>query len=146
MHHSIGDLAAAASTKVETIRYYEKIGLMPQVSRTRGNHRVYGTEHRKRLSFIRHARELGFPLDDIRTLLDLSDRPDASCADADAIANKHLAGVRSRIARLQALEIELTRMANNCVSQTVSGCRVIEVLADHNHCNHDHQAFVDGSR
>src|SRR5690606_15973562 len=99
----IGDLARAASTKVETIRYYEKIGLMPKAARTAGNHRAYTAAHRDRLSFIRHARELGFPLDDIRALLDLSDRPDAPCADADEIANRHLTGVRSRIARLQAL-------------------------------------------
>jgi DNA-binding transcriptional MerR regulator len=138
MEYSIGDLARAASTKVETIRYYEKIGLMPKTARTAGNHRAYSPAHRDRLAFIRHARELGFPLEDIRTLLGLSDTPDAPCAGADAIASKHLVGVRSRIARLQALETELTRMVAECCSNTVSGCRVIEVLADHSHCSHDH--------
>jgi DNA-binding transcriptional MerR regulator len=138
MEYSIGDLARAASTKVETIRYYEKIGLMPKTARTAGNHRAYSAAHRDRLAFIRHARELGFPLEDIRTLLSLSDTPEAPCAGADAIASKHLIGVRSRIARLQALETELTRMVDDCCSDTVAGCRVIEVLADHSHCSHDH--------
>ena len=138
MEYSIGDLACEASTKVETIRYYEKIGLMPKTARTAGNHRAYSAAHRDRLSFIRHARELGFPLDDIRTLLDLSDSPDAPCAGADEIASRHLVGVRSRIARLQALEAELARMVDDCCSQTVAGCRVIEVLADHSHCSRDH--------
>ena len=136
--YSIGDLAREASTKVETIRYYEKIGLMPKAARTAGNHRAYSADHRDRLAFIRHARELGFPLDDIRALLDLSDNPEAPCADADAIAERHLAGVRSRIARLQALETELTRMTDACRGKTVSDCRVIEVLADHGHCSRDH--------
>lgn len=138
MDYSIGDLARAASTKVETIRYYEKIGLMPKAARTAGNHRAYTAAHRDRLSFIRHARELGFPLDDIRALLDLSDRPDAPCADADEIASRHLTGVRSRIARLQALETELTRMVKECRSETVAGCHVIEVLADHSLCGNEH--------
>lgn len=136
--YSIGDLAREASTKVETIRYYEKIGLMPKAARTAGNHRAYSSAHRDRLSFIRHARELGFPLDDIRALLDLSGSPEAPCAGADAIAEKHLAGVRSRIERLQALEAELSRMVKDCCRQTVAGCRVIEVLADHKHCSRDH--------
>lgn len=73
--YSIGDLALVASTKVETIRYYEKIGLMPSAARTAGTHRAYSVAHRDRLAFIRHARELGFPLGDIRALLDFSDRP-----------------------------------------------------------------------
>ncbi len=136
--YSIGDLARVASTKVETIRYYEKIGLMPSAARTAGNHRAYSAAHRDRLAFIRHARELGFSLDDIRALLELSDRPDASCTHADGIARRHLDGVRSRIARLQALESELTRMIEDCASSTVSECRVIEVLADHRHCHTDH--------
>jgi DNA-binding transcriptional MerR regulator len=138
MSYSIGDLAREASTKVETIRYYEKIGMMPKAARTAGNHRAYSAEHRDRLAFIRHSRELGFSLDDIRALLNLADSPEAPCADADAIAEKHLVAVRSRIARLKALETELTRMIDTCTGKTVSGCRVIEVLADHSHCSRDH--------
>jgi DNA-binding transcriptional MerR regulator len=133
---SIGDLARTTSTRVETIRYYEKIGLMPAAIRTGSNHRAYQAAHRDRLAFIRHSRELGFTLDDIRALLDLADRPDAPCAEADAIASKHLEGVRSRISRLTALEKELTRMLDECGGRTSSQCRVIQVLADHGHCKH----------
>ncbi len=138
MTFSIGDLARETSTKVETIRYYEKIGLMPQAARTSGNHRAYSAAHRNRLTFIRHSRELGFSLDDVRALLKLSDSPENPCAEADTIATQHLERVRSRIARLRALEAELTRMVDGCCGSKVAECRVIEVLADHSLCGHDH--------
>ncbi len=136
--YSIGDLAKTAATKVETIRYYEKIGLMPEAARTAGNQRAYSRSHRDRLAFIRHARELGFPLEDIRALLDITDQPETSCAEADLIARRHLEGVRSRITRLKVLEKELSRMVDQCACNTVADCRVIEVLADHRHCAHEH--------
>ena len=133
---SIGDLAMRSGTKVETIRYYEKAGLMPPVARTSGNHRAYTQAHADRLGFIRHSRELGFSLDSIRTLLTLADDPDRPCVEVDAIARAHLQGVRERVARLQALEAELVRMVDECQCGRVAECRVIEVLADqtHAHC------------
>ncbi len=133
---SIGDLAGQTGTKVETIRYYEKAGLMPPAARTAGNHRAYTQAHIDRLAFIRHSRELGFPLESVRALLTMSDDPNQSCAEVDAIARQHLASVRSRIARLQALEAELSRMVEECGCGRVADCRVIEVLADqtHAHC------------
>jgi DNA-binding transcriptional MerR regulator len=133
---SIGDLAGQTGTKVETIRYYEKAGLMPPAARTAGNHRAYTQAHIDRLAFIRHSRELGFPLDSVRTLLTMTDDPTQSCAEVDAIARQHLTAVRSRIARLQALEVELSRMVQECGCGRVADCRVIEVLADqtHAHC------------
>lgn len=133
---SIGQLAKATGSKVQTIRYYEQLGLMPAPERSQGNQRIYGTRHERRLAFIRHGRELGFPLDAIRQLLSLADQPDRPCAEADAIAQEQLAGVRSKIARLQALEEELERMVACCASGTIGDCRVIEVLADlsHQHC------------
>lgn len=136
--YAIGDLARQTGTKVETIRWYEQDGIMPLPARTGVGHRAYTRAHLDRLAFIRHARELGFPLDDVRTLLRLSDDPDQSCADADTLARKHLQAVRSRIARLQALEAELVRMVDACGHGTVAQCRVIEVLADqsHEHCLH----------
>ena len=94
---SIGDLAAQTGSKVETIRYYEKAGLMPPGARTAGNHRVYTQNHLDRLAFIRHSRELGFPLESVKTLLALSDNPDQPCAKVDGIARQHLIEVRSRI-------------------------------------------------
>lgn len=133
--YAIGDLARQTGTKVETIRWYERDGVMPPPARTEGGRRAYTRAHLERLAFIRHARELGFPLDDVRTLLGLADDPDRSCADADAVARAHLGAVRSRIARLQALEAELTRMLADCGQGNVAECRVIEVLADHSHAN-----------
>jgi DNA-binding transcriptional MerR regulator len=138
---SIGDLARQAGTKVETIRYYEKIGLMPASTRTSGNHRAYTPTNANRLAFIRHSRELGFPLDSIRTLLDVSDDANRSCSAVDAIASQHLAAVRGRIARLQVLEAELTRMLHACRRGRIAECRIIEVLANQNHApcsNADH--------
>lgn len=140
---TIGKLAARTGVKVQTIRYYEEIGLMPRAERSAGNQRLYTASHADRLGFIRHARELGFPLDAIRTLLDLSDRPDAPCGEADAIARARLADVESRIARLQSLKVELERMVSQCARGTAADCRVIEVLAaaDHAECvSGDHRA------
>lgn len=144
--YSIGNLAKIANTKVQTIRYYEQIGLIPAVHRTQGNQRFYGARHRDRLSFIRHARELGFPLDSIREMLALSDVPDRSCAVVDQIAQQQLDAVKSRIARLRALQSELERMLEQCGSGKVRDCHVIEVLADHSHakCVSDlHDAVTD---
>lgn len=134
--YAIGDLARQTGTKVETIRWYERDGTMPPPARTEGGRRAYTQEHLDRLAFIRHARELGFPLDDVRALLRLSDEPDKPCADADSIARAHLGAVRSRIARLQALEAELERMVEACGHGKVAECRVIQVLANlsHEHC------------
>ncbi|WP_422020578.1 MerR family transcriptional regulator [Pyruvatibacter mobilis] len=139
---TIGKLAKQSGVKVQTVRYYEQIGLMPPVERSAGNQRLYTDAHAERLGFIRHARELGFPLEAIRTLLDLSDSPDKSCAEADEIARARLAEVESRIARLEALKTELTRMIAQCAHGTAADCRVIEVLAatDHTFCaSDDHQ-------
>ncbi|WP_264816915.1 MerR family DNA-binding protein, partial [Gluconobacter kondonii] len=92
----------------------------------------------QRLSFIRHARELGFSLDDIRELLTLSDEPDQSCAAVDEIAKRQLVEIEKRITRLTALKTEMRRMLDQCACQTVSTCRVIEVLGDHTLCTDDH--------
>lgn len=130
---TIGKLAREAGCKVQTVRWYEEIGLMPAPARTAGNHRVYTKAHAGRLAFIRHARELGFPLDDIRELLAMSDRPGRSCDAVDAVANRHLDAVRSRIRRLEGLEAELQRMVAQCRGGRVRDCRIIEVLSDHSH-------------
>lgn len=135
---TIGKLAEATDTKVQTIRYYESIGLLAPFSRTEGGHRLYDTEDRKRLTFIRHARELGFPIDAIRELLSLSDNPDTSCERADDIANRRLAEVEQRLKRLKALQKELKRMVVECGHGRVCDCRVIEVLSDHGLCHTSH--------
>ena len=136
MHHglAIGKAAERSGVKVPTIRYYEEIGLLPAPPRTDGNRRLYDGTDISRLAFIRHARELGFELDAIRTLLHLQDEPNQSCASADAIAGARLDDVRRRIASLRALEAELQRMVDGCSHGHVETCRVIEILADHGEC------------
>ena len=99
----IGDLARETATKVVTIRYYEKIGLLPEPPRTEGGQRRYGEEALKRLSFIRHARDLAFEVEDIRQLLALTGTPQRSCHEADSIALRHLGEIEARIRQLQSL-------------------------------------------
>ena len=135
---TIGQLSARTGCKVQTVRYYEQIGLMPQPLRTEGNQRRYGARHLERLAFIRHSRELGFPLEAVRELLNLADDPDRSCEAADGIARRQLLQVESRIARLQALKRELKRMIVQCHGGKIAECRVIDVLADHGLCASDH--------
>lgn len=130
---SIGRLAAEAGAKVQTVRYYEEIGLMPKPLRTTGNQRRYGPAHRARLGFIRHGRELGFSLDQIRSMLALSDEPDRPCDEIDEVARAHLADVEARIERLEALRTELRRMIRQCSGGRVADCRIIQVVADHDH-------------
>lgn len=127
---TIGQLAARTGSRVQTVRYYEQVGLMPTVARTAGNQRRYSRWHLDRLAFIRHARELGFPLEAIRELLGLADDPDRSCEAADRIAKRQLEQVESRIGRLQTLKAELKRMIRQCQGGRVADCRVIEALAN----------------
>ena len=135
---TIGKLGQATGVKVPTIRFYEQIGLLPEAGRSAGNQRLYDRTTQDRLAFIRHARELGFPIEAIRDLLSLSDRPDQPCAAVDDIARAQLKSVQARIARLKALELELHRMLDQCACGTIKDCRVIETLGDHALCAHDH--------
>ena len=135
---SIGRLSRETGTKVQTIRYYEQIGLMPEAERSAGGQRRYTTADLERLAFIRHARELGFALASIRDLLDLADHPQQPCAEADRIARQQLKQVETRIQRLQALRAELNRMIADCSGGTVARCRVLEVLRDHSECLTEH--------
>ncbi|MEN3177673.1 helix-turn-helix domain-containing protein [Gluconobacter sp. OJA] len=135
---NIGKLSAETGVKIPTIRYYEQIGLLPEPERSKGGQRVYTKATLERLSFIRHARELGFSLDDIRELTALSESPNESCEVVDSIAMRQLNEVRKRIRRLKALEDELERMLDQCSGGTVDTCRIIQVLGDHNLCITDH--------
>ena len=127
----IGELASRAGANVETIRYYERIGLLDRPPRTSGNYRDYGLGHVERLAFIRHARGLGFDLEDIRALLRLSDEPQQNCAEADRITSGHLAAVDAKIARLQSLRSELERMVHQCRGGQIAECKIIETLSKH---------------
>jgi DNA-binding transcriptional MerR regulator len=138
---SIGKLGRAAGVKVPTIRYYEQIGLLRPATRSEGNQRLYERDALSRLAFIRHARDLGFPLEAIRDLLALQDDPHQPCAAADAIARAQLQAVNRRISQLNALRCELEKMVAQCAHGSVADCRVIEVLGNHDLCLHpDHDA------
>jgi DNA-binding transcriptional MerR regulator len=125
----IGALAKATDTKVETIRYYERVGLLPAPARTGGNYRSYSSEQLDRLSFIRRARGLVFSLSQVRGLLRLSDQRRRSCEAVDAIAREHLAEVDRKIADLAALRRELDSIISQCGHGTVAECRIIEALS-----------------
>lgn len=141
----IGEAARRSGVKAPTIRYYEQIGLLPSPARTAANRRDYDAADLRRLAFIRHARELGFEIEAIRTLLTLQDERDQSCEAADRIATARLADVEQRIASLVALKAELQRMVEGCAHGRIADCRVIEVLADHGQCHHHGQADAGGS-
>ena len=137
---SIGALAKATDVKVTTIRFYAQIGLLPEPLRAANDRRVYDERTLSRLVFIKHARQLGFAVDAIRTLLQLSDQPDQSCEQANILAAEQLAAVDSKIARLEALRGELQRVVSAACQGRVADCRVIEVLSDHSHCAAEHEA------
>jgi DNA-binding transcriptional MerR regulator len=126
---SIGDLSRATETNVETIRYYERIDLMPRPARTAGNYRAYSGAHLGRLSFIRRARSLGFSLDQVRQLLALSDERQRPCDEGDRIARAHLDEVDAKIADLTALRRELASLIRQCGGGTMNDCRIIEALS-----------------
>lgn len=132
----IGEASRQSGVKVPTIRYYEQIGLLPAPPRSEGNRRHYDEADLRRLAFIRHARELGFEVNAIRTLLTLQDDPHQPCGTADAIAQARLIEVEQRIRSLTALRVELHLMIEGCRHGHVADCRVIEVLADHGQCVH----------
>ena len=125
---SIGKLAAATGTKVETIRYYESVGLLAAPERTAGNYRAYSPAHLARLSFIRRARALGFSLDQIQALLGLADQKDSSCSAVELIARGHLADIDRKLADLTTLRGELDSIIVQCGHGKISDCRIIESL------------------
>ncbi len=135
---SIGQLAKECGCKVQTLRYYEEIGLIPPPGRNQGNQRIYSNDHRKRLNFIRHSRQLGFSLDQIRQILALADNPNQPCDRVNAIAQAHLDEVSSKIARLRDMQTELQRMVSECSADKVADCRIVEALSNHSlrHSNH----------
>ncbi|WP_420406716.1 MerR family transcriptional regulator [Hoeflea sp.] len=134
---SIGELSRRCGVKIPTIRYYEQMGLITAPERSEGNQRRYSSDGLKRLSFIRHSRELGFSIEDIRGLLELSQHPEQPCRDAHKLAAQRLSDVRARIARLQRLERELKRISD-CDADSIAHCAVIETLADHSLCETEH--------
>jgi Cd(II)/Pb(II)-responsive transcriptional regulator len=110
----IGELALAAQTQVETIRYYEREGLLPQAPRSEGNYRIYGPEHVERLAFVRHCRSLDMTLDEIRVLLRFKDEPQAECGEVNALLDEHIGHVATRIRELRQLEKQLKALREQC--------------------------------
>lgn len=141
---SIGQMSRRTGVKVPTIRYYEEIGVLENAGRSAGNQRRYDSAALERLQFVRHARELGFSLDDIRALIDLQGQPRELHASAVEIAARQLAAVRDRIARLRRLEAELARIAgacdgtDNCDGAAAGECAVLQAMADHTRCDGAH--------
>jgi len=134
---SIGELSRQTGVKIPTIRYYEQMSLITAPERSAGNQRRYSRTELGRLSFIKHARDLGLTIEDIRELLTLSAQPEMPCAEANKIAANHLAAIRTRIARLQSLEAELSRMST-CSADNIKDCYVIESLSNHGLCAKNH--------
>lgn len=135
--YTIGKLAEAAGCTVGLVRHYEKEGLLPEVGRSEGNQRRYAQAHLDRLLFIRHSRELGFSLTEIRELISLASEPQGSCQQVDEMARIHLGRVKARIQRLEAMRDKLERMIGECAVNNVSECRIIEALSDHQLCHHE---------
>jgi DNA-binding transcriptional MerR regulator len=126
---SIGQVGEATATKVETIRYYERIGLLPKPDRTSGNYRSYASEHVHRLAFIRRARELGFSIEDVRELLELAGHRENPCAGIDQIAARHLAMIEGKITTLRRLRRELRDTLAACAGGRIAECRVVQALS-----------------
>ncbi|TNJ45097.1 helix-turn-helix domain-containing protein [Phaeobacter sp. B1627] len=135
---SIGALSRATGVKVPTIRYYEDIGLITPATRNAGNQRRYDQSGLERLGFIKHARDLGFGLEEIGELMGLNGDLGEDCHAADQIARAQLDRVRARIMRLQRLEAELERITHLCEGGAGGTCQVLTALGDHSRCLGDH--------
>jgi MerR family transcriptional regulator, mercuric resistance operon regulatory protein len=128
-HIIIGTLSKHTGTNIETIRYYERIGLLPAPARSSGGYRLYGTGHLKRLNFIRRARTLGFSIGEVRTLLRLADERKRPCAEVRVVAEAHLKDVRAKIVDLRRMERVLKATVARCAEGRGSDCPVIEALS-----------------
>lgn len=125
---SIGELSKQSGVNIETIRYYEKIGVMPAPDRGANGYRAYGADHLKRLSFVRRSRQLGFSLEEIRGLLRLVDGEAYTCAQVRALTLDHLAEIRSKIADLKRLKRVMEEMAAQCSGGKTPECPIVDAL------------------
>lgn len=124
----IGELAQATDTKAETIRYYEREGILPAADRTDSNYRDYSNTHLSALLFVRRARQLGFSMEQVRQLLALSDHDDKPCEDVDRLVAQQLEEVGRKIEDLNLLHAELSQMARSCQGERIGDCRIVESL------------------
>ena len=126
--YAIGEMSKRTGVNIETIRYYERIGILPEPGRTSGGNRQYDDEHLKRLSFIRRCRELGFSMKEIRTLLMMVDERDLTCAEVHNMTIAHMSDIQTKIADLRKLETALKAMAAKCSQGDIPECPIIEAL------------------
>ena len=126
---TIGVLSKRTGCNIETIRYYERLGLMPVPARTAGRHRVYTLEHLRQLHFLRRARALGFSLDEVRALLRLSTGGESSCVRVRELAAAHLTEVREKLAGLRAMEQVLEETIRQCDHSSEPNCPLIDALS-----------------
>jgi MerR family mercuric resistance operon transcriptional regulator len=125
---AIGALSKRTGVNIETIRYYERIGLLPAPPRSEGRHRLYGDTHRQRLAFIRRSRALGFSLGQIRELLGLQRGHDLTCGEVKALTEHHIADIHDKIKGLKRLERVLSKLAAQCRSDRVPDCPILDAL------------------
>jgi MerR family transcriptional regulator, mercuric resistance operon regulatory protein len=124
----IGEVATASGCHLETVRYYERIGLLPKPRRTGSGYRSYTDDDVRRLRFITRGRELGFSLEEIRSLLRLSDEPDLSCAEVDQIARHHLTEIEQRVVELKRMAKELKQTITTCRGEERAACAILDAL------------------
>src|SRR3546814_6464523 len=127
---AIGALSRRTGVNIETVRYYEGIGLLPPPARSGGGHRLYGGGHLRRLNFVRRARDVGFTLDEIRAVLELAEKRDRPCAEAREVAATHLSDLRAKIEDLRTMERVLVDMVARCAEGSTPECPLIEALFD----------------
>lgn len=125
---TIGKLSERTGVNIETVRYYEKIGLTPKPYRSEGGNRLYNPEQAKRLAFIKRCRELGFPLDTIREFLKLVDEKNFTCAEIADISQRHLEDIRAKIRDLKKIELHMKDMLSQCNKNNTPDCAFIEIL------------------
>ncbi|MES3151656.1 MerR family transcriptional regulator [Sphingomonas faeni] len=126
----IGKLAQQTGTKVTTIRFYETIGLLSVPPRTESGRRTYGVGDVQRLRFVRNGRRLGFSIEEIRSLIGLTENPSHDCSAASAIASRHLEDVENRLAQLALLRDELAVLSQSCTNDQIANCRIIQAIAE----------------
>lgn len=144
----IGELAKLTDCQVETVRYYEREGLLPPPARSDGNYRVYTQAHVERLTFIRNCRSLDMTLEEIRSLLSLRDSPQDQCESVNALIDEHIQHVNARVASLQALQTQLLELRQRCIDGTLEHCGILQQLeasggvvaaeSEHSHVGRSH--------
>src|SRR5262245_15337371 len=126
---TIGALSEQTGANIETIRYYERVGILPKPPRSSGGHRLYANEHKQRLVFIRRARHLGFSLQQVRELLGLTGDPGLACAKVKIITEQHISDIRKRVQDLKRLERVLCDMVAECRDDKAGDCPILDALA-----------------